>query len=126
MAELAIGGVFPPRHRGMVCDSVDRVVLERDRIAKQLDVKERTKSSTCGGSASRQGRAWSADEGRRSGYIRRAARTPRRRAVAAGTSVDAVIQATDATAALFTRLAVHGDLAYTVDGELVLWGASRM
>ena len=40
MAELAIGGVFPPRHRGMVCDSVDRVVLERDRIAKPLDIAD--------------------------------------------------------------------------------------
>jgi fatty-acyl-CoA synthase len=40
MAELAIGGVFPPRHRGMVCDSVDRVVLERDRIAKPLDLAD--------------------------------------------------------------------------------------
>ncbi len=40
MAEVAIGGVFPPRHRGMVCDSVDRVVLERDRIAKPLDLAD--------------------------------------------------------------------------------------
>ncbi|HZX54753.1 MAG TPA: AMP-binding protein, partial [Ilumatobacteraceae bacterium] len=40
MAELAIGGVFPARHRGMVCDSVDRVVLERDRIAKRLDLAD--------------------------------------------------------------------------------------
>jgi fatty-acyl-CoA synthase len=40
MAEVAIGGAFPKRHRGMVCDSVDRIVLERDRIAKQLDVAD--------------------------------------------------------------------------------------
>ena len=37
MAEVAIGGAFPIRHRGMVCDSVDRIVLERDRIAVPLD-----------------------------------------------------------------------------------------
>src|SRR5918999_1699859 len=30
MAEVAIGGSFPPRGRGLVCDTVDRVVLERD------------------------------------------------------------------------------------------------
>ncbi len=40
MAEVAIGGAFPPRHRGMVCDSVDRVVLERERVAKPLDVAD--------------------------------------------------------------------------------------
>ncbi len=40
MAEVAIGGVFPPRHRGLRTDSVDRGVLERDRIAKQLDIAD--------------------------------------------------------------------------------------
>jgi len=34
MAEVAIGGTFPPRGRGMVVDTVDRLVLERDRVAK--------------------------------------------------------------------------------------------
>jgi fatty-acyl-CoA synthase len=34
MAEVAIGGAFPQRHRGMVVDSVDREVLERERYAK--------------------------------------------------------------------------------------------
>ena len=33
MAEVAIAGTFPPIGRGMVCDAVDREVLERDRIA---------------------------------------------------------------------------------------------
>lgn len=37
MAEVAIGGSFPPRGRGMVCDVVDRELLERDRVAKQVD-----------------------------------------------------------------------------------------
>jgi fatty-acyl-CoA synthase len=36
MAEVAIGGAFPPRHRGLVCDSVDRIVLERERVARPL------------------------------------------------------------------------------------------
>ena len=30
MAEVAIGGAFPPRHRGLVCDAVERIVLERE------------------------------------------------------------------------------------------------
>jgi len=38
MAEVAIGGAFPPRHRGLVCDTVDRAVLERERIAKPIDL----------------------------------------------------------------------------------------
>ena len=38
MAEVAIGGSFPPRNRGLVCDTVDRVVLERDGVAKAIDV----------------------------------------------------------------------------------------
>jgi fatty-acyl-CoA synthase len=36
MAEVAIAGSFPPPGRGLVCDAVDRVVLERDRVAKQV------------------------------------------------------------------------------------------
>ncbi len=38
MAELAIAGSFPPPGRGLVCDAVDRVVLERDRVAKPVAV----------------------------------------------------------------------------------------
>lgn len=38
MAEVAIGGAFPPRYRGLVCDTVDRIVLERERIAKPIDL----------------------------------------------------------------------------------------
>ena len=40
MAEVAIGGSFPPRRRGLVCDTVDRVVLERDRVAKPVEVDD--------------------------------------------------------------------------------------
>jgi len=36
MAELAIAGAFPPPGRGLVCDAVDRVVLERDQVAKPV------------------------------------------------------------------------------------------
>lgn len=27
MAEVAIGGAFPPRYRGLVCDTVDRIAM---------------------------------------------------------------------------------------------------
>ena len=40
MAEVAIGGSFPPRRRGLVCDTVDRVVLERDRVAKPVEIDD--------------------------------------------------------------------------------------
>ena len=40
MAEVAIGASMPPRHRGLVCDTVDRVVLERDRVAKPIEVDD--------------------------------------------------------------------------------------
>ncbi|MFM7125534.1 MAG: AMP-binding protein, partial [Actinomycetota bacterium] len=37
MAEVAIGGAFPPRHRGLICDNVDRTALESEKIAKPID-----------------------------------------------------------------------------------------
>jgi fatty-acyl-CoA synthase len=40
MAEVAIGGSFPERGRGLVCDTVDRIVLERDRVAKPIVVDD--------------------------------------------------------------------------------------
>ena len=40
MAEVAIGGAFPPRYRGLKCDTVDRIVMERDRIARPITATE--------------------------------------------------------------------------------------
>jgi fatty-acyl-CoA synthase len=40
MAEVAIAGSFPPPMRGMKCDNVDRVVLERDRIAQPIEISD--------------------------------------------------------------------------------------
>ena len=37
MAEVAIAGTFPPPMRGMVCDVVDRRVLETEKVAKPVD-----------------------------------------------------------------------------------------
>ena len=38
MAEVAIGGSFPPPMRGLVCDTVDREALERERVARPMQV----------------------------------------------------------------------------------------
>jgi fatty-acyl-CoA synthase len=40
MAEVAIGGTFPPRRRGLVTDTVDRVVLETQRVAKPVEIHD--------------------------------------------------------------------------------------
>jgi fatty-acyl-CoA synthase len=40
MAEVAIAGTFPRRGAGLVCDTVDREVLERDRVAKPIDISD--------------------------------------------------------------------------------------
>jgi fatty-acyl-CoA synthase len=125
MAEVAIGGAFPKRHRGMLCDSVDRIVLERDRVAKQLDVAD-------------------ADEEidvRRLPLLGKAVpglemkvvdpdtyeELPERHVgelLLRGTSVTpGYYKRPDATAALFRDdWLCTGDLAYLVNGELVLCG----
>ena len=40
MAEVAIAGTFPPRRRGLVTDTVDRIVLETQRVAKQIEIHD--------------------------------------------------------------------------------------
>jgi len=37
MAEVTIAGTFPPVMRGMVCDSVDRSALEKEKVARPAD-----------------------------------------------------------------------------------------
>ena len=125
MAELAIGGVFPPRNRGMVCDSVDRVVLERDRIAKPLDLADAEEELHV-----RRipflGRAVPGLEMKVVDPLTRAELSDRHvgELLLRGTSVTpGYYKRPDATAALFhDGWLCTGDLAYTVDGELVLCG----
>jgi fatty-acyl-CoA synthase len=126
MAEVAIGGAFPPRHRGMRVDSVDRAVLERDRIAKPLLLSEAEEEL----------------------YVRRLPllgaavpglemkvvdpetyeELPERHVgelLLRGTSVTpGYYRRPDATAALFRRggWLCTGDLAYLLEGELVMCG----
>ncbi|HMK12765.1 MAG TPA: AMP-binding protein [Acidimicrobiales bacterium] len=40
MAEVAIAGTFPPPMRGMICDIVDRRVLESEHVAKPVDADD--------------------------------------------------------------------------------------
>jgi fatty-acyl-CoA synthase len=125
MAEVAIGGAFPQRHRGLVTDSVDRVVLERERIAKpllladageELDVR-RLPLLGCAvpGLQMRVVDPQTYEE------------LPERHVgelLLRGTSVTpGYYKRPDATAALFRDgWLCTGDLAYLLDGELVLCG----
>jgi fatty-acyl-CoA synthase len=125
MAELAIGGVFPPRHRGMVCDSVDRVVLERDRIAKPLDLADAEEELDVR-RIPRLGRAVPGLEMRVVDPETRIELSERHvgELLIRGTSVTpGYYKRPDATAALFhDDWLCTGDLAYMVEGELVLCG----
>jgi fatty-acyl-CoA synthase len=126
MAEVAIGGVFPPRHRGMVCDSVDRVVLERDRIAKHLDLGDADEELD----VRRIPRLGKPVPGLEMRVVDPATfdEVPERHVgelLLRGTSVTpGYYKRPEATAALFRRggWLCTGDLAYIVDGELVLCG----
>ena len=40
MAETAIGASFPRRGAGLMCDTVDREVLERTRVAKPVEITD--------------------------------------------------------------------------------------
>jgi fatty-acyl-CoA synthase len=121
MAELAIGGTFPPPLRGMVCDTVDRVVLEEKRFAEPADP--------------------SLDGARRLALLGRPVpgleirivdpadgeELPERAVgelLIRGTSVTpGYYKRTDATAELLQDGWLHtGDLGYLLDGELVLCG----
>ncbi|MBI4883148.1 MAG: fatty acyl-AMP ligase [Actinobacteria bacterium] len=125
MAEVAIGGAFPPRYRGMVTDSVDREFLERERVAKPLSLSDAAEELDV----------------RRLPLLGRAVpglemvvvnpdtfeELPERHVgelLLRGTSVTpGYYKRPDATAALFRDgWLCTGDLAYLVDGELVLCG----
>lgn len=126
MAETAIGAVFPPRGRGVVVDTIDRRLLERDRIAKQVVIDDADDLALRARQFPLLGRAVPGmemqvvdpDTGEPVGD----------RAVGElwlrGTSVTpGYYHRPDATAALFHDGWLRtGDLAYLADGELVLCG----
>jgi fatty-acyl-CoA synthase len=125
MAEVAIGGSFPPRHRGMVVDTVDRLVLERDRVAKpsvvgphgeDIDVRQLPLLGRPVPGLEMKvvdPETYEPVDERHVGEL-----------LLRGTSVTpGYYKRPDATAALFhDGWLCTGDLAYVVDGELVLCG----
>ena len=126
MAEVAIGGAFPPRHRGLKVDSVDRVVLERDRIAKPLLIGDANEDLD----VRRLPMLGFAVPGLEMKIVdpETFEELPERHVgelLLRGTSVTpGYYRRPDATAALFRRggWLCTGDLAYLLDGELVMCG----
>ncbi len=126
MAEVAIGASMPPRHRGLVCDTVDRVVLERDRVAKPIEVDDPDEYQL---SARRLPLLGTALPGLDLRIVdpETFEELPDRHVgelVIRGTSVTpGYYKRPDATADLFHDEWLRtGDLAYQLDGELVLCG----
>ncbi len=126
MAEVAIGGSFPRRHRGLVCDTVDRVVLERDRVAKPVDVVDPDDLQLAARRLPLLGRPVPGLEMRIVDPATFEERPERHvgELLIRGTSVTpGYYKRPDATAELFHDGWLRtGDLAYLVDGELVLCG----
>jgi len=125
MAEVAIGGAFPPRHRGMVTDSVDREFLERERVAKPLDLADAQEELD----VRRLPLLGKAVPGLEMKVVNPDSyeEVPERHVgelLLRGTSVTSgYYKRPDATAALFRDgWLCTGDLAYLVNGELVLCG----
>ena len=125
MAEVAIAGAFPPRHRGMLCDSVDRLVLERDGVAKPLDIGDAAEDLD----VRRLPLLGTAVPGLEMRVVHPETHQdmPERHVgelLLRGTSVTpGYYKRADATAAMFRDgWLCTGDLAYLLDGELVLCG----
>jgi fatty-acyl-CoA synthase len=126
MAEVAIGGSFPQRGVGLVCDTVDRQVLERDRIAKPVTVTDPDDLTV---TARRLPLLGTAVPGLEMKVVDPATyeEVPERHVgelLLRGTSVTpGYYKRPDATAALFRDgWLCTGDLAYLLDGQLVLCG----
>jgi fatty-acyl-CoA synthase len=126
MAEVAIAGTFPRRGAGLRCDTVDREVLERSRVAKPMEITDpddlavRARRLPLLGTAvpGLEMRVVDPDTGDE---------VPERHVGELwlrGTSVTpGYYKREDATAALFHDDWLRtGDLAYLLDGELVLCG----
>lgn len=126
MAEVAIAGSFPPRHRGLKTDTVDRQVLEEQRVAKPIDSVD---SDDLGLTARKLALLGKAVPGLEMKVVDTETRdaVPERHVgelLLRGTSVTpGYYKRDDATAALFEgEWLCTGDLAYLLDGELVMCG----
>jgi fatty-acyl-CoA synthase len=126
MAEVAIGGTFPPRRRGLVTDTVDRVVLETQRVAKQVEIHDQDELGLTARKLPLLGKPVPGLE-MRVVDPETYEELPERHVgelLLRGTSVTpGYYKRPDATAALFHEgWLCTGDLAYVLDGELVLCG----
>ncbi len=124
MAEVAIAGSFPPRNRGLVTDTVDREVLETQRVAKPVEIDDPHDVS-----ARRLALLGKAVPGLEMKVVDPDSHEPLPERhvgelLLRGTSVTSgYYKRPDATAALFNdEWLCTGDLAYLLDGELVMCG----
>ncbi len=126
MAEVAIGGAFPPPMRGLVTDTVDRIVLERERIARPVEIVDPDDEAVRVRRIPLLGKAVPGLEFRIADPSTRA-ELPERHVgelLIRGTSVTpGYYKRPEATAELFHEgWLCTGDLAYLVGGELILCG----
>ena len=126
MAEVAIGGTFPPRRRGLVTDTVDRIVLETQRVAKPVVIHDEDELGLTARQLPLLGKPVPGLE-MKVVDPETFEELPERHVgelLLRGTSVTpGYYKRPDATAALFHEgWLCTGDLAYILDGELVLCG----
>jgi fatty-acyl-CoA synthase len=126
MAEVAIAGAFPERGRGLVTDTVDRQVLETQRVAKPIEIEDPDDLAL---RARRLPLLGTAVPGLEMKVVDPDTHeeVPERHVgelLLRGTSVTpGYYKRPDATAALFADgWLCTGDLAYLLDGELVMCG----
>jgi fatty-acyl-CoA synthase len=126
MAETAIGASFPVRGAGLVCDTVDREVLERSRVAKPIEISDPDELELTARRLPLLGTAVPGMEMRVVDPVTRE-QLPERHVgelLLRGTSVTpGYYKREEATQALFhDDWLCTGDLAYLLDGQLVLCG----
>ena len=126
MAEVAIAGTFPPRGRGLRTDTVDRIVLETERLAKPIEVTDPDEFGVTARQFPLLGTAVPGLEMKVADPVT-FDELPERHVgelLLRGTSVTpGYYKRPDATAALFhDGWLCTGDLAYLLDGELVMCG----
>jgi fatty-acyl-CoA synthase len=126
MAEVAIGGAFPPPMRGLVCDTVDRRVLESEKIARPIEADDPDGFTLTARRLPFLGPAVPGLEFRISeqGSTEPLPDRSVGELLIRGTSVTpGYYKRPEATAALFQDGWLRtGDLAYLVEGELIICG----
>ena len=126
MAETAIGASFPKRGEGLRCDTVDREVLERTRVAKPVEITDPDDLAVRARRLPMLGTAVPGMELKVVDPDTREALPERHvgELLLRGTSVTpGYYKRDDATRALFHEdWLCTGDLAYVLDGQLILCG----